>query len=81
MIHGIDSGIKKKINMQIEFTSIALTRNPGTDKELTLIAKVIQSVAIRYGELMSQEKNPDYDKQMELLQKATKDRTESMYME
>ena len=81
MIHGIDSGIKKKINMQIEFTSIALTRNPGTDKEITLIAKVIQSVAIRYEELISLEKNPDYEKQMEILQKATRERTESMYRE
>ena len=60
---------------------VTLTKNPGPDMEITLIACVIQSVAIRYEELMSQEKNPEYYKQMEILQTATTERTESMYRE
>ena len=69
----------KQNNQIIRYTSITLTQNPGTDTEIRLIAKVIPSVEKRYQELMNQEKNPDYNKQMELLQKATRERTESMY--
>ena len=71
----------KQNNQIIRYTSITLTQNQGTDTEIRLIAKVIPSVEKRYQELMNQEKNPDYNKQMELLQKATRERTESMYKE
>ena len=71
----------KQNNQIIRHTSITLTQNPGTDTEIRLIAKVIPSVEKRYQELMNQEKNPDYNKQMKILQKATRERTESMYKE
>ena len=60
---------------------VTLTINPGTEKEIRIIAKVIPSVEKRYQELLSMEKNPDYDKQMELLQLANRERTETMYKE
>lgn len=65
----------------MDHTPVTLTMNPGTDNEIRIIAKVIPSVEERYQELLSLEKNPDYDKQMELLKKATRERIETRYRE
>jgi len=66
--------------MQIdEHSSLILTQNPGTDKEIRIIAKVLPEVVVRYTELMNQIMNPeDYDNQIELLKRATWEITEKI---